>query len=352
MPPQTARTLIQPSPSSKTPADLTLLLHQAIPTPTPSKTNHDHLIHVHACSPCKNELLWPHSFPPPHPRALIPCPDVSGTVVSAPPDSPFPPGSEIYARTNYSRPGNARDYTIARTEELALMPRGLGMGWVGAAAVPVSAETAWQVLFVQAGVVVRPQDGDEDEGVVVERARMAWSGKRILVTGAAGSVGMWVVQIAVGVLGLEVVGVCGGEEKAGLVRGLGAREVVDYNRAGGVKGWVEGGGGKVDVVVDCVGGRALRDAWWVVKDGGTVVSIVQPPGEVCPWSERRGVKEVFFVMQPSGKQLGMITRWIEEGKCRGLVDSVWPLERFRDAFERLESGLACGKVVLDLSLNQ
>ncbi|PWY78009.1 NAD(P)-binding protein [Aspergillus sclerotioniger CBS 115572] len=325
---RTARTLIQPTAESNT-EDLTLTSHVI---PTPNLTKNEHLIQVHACSPCAGELHWPRNFPPPQPRDLIPCPDVSGTVVSAPPDSPFQPGAEVYARTNYIRPGNARDYTIATTDELALKPRGLS--WVEAAAVPVSAETAWQILFIHAGVV--SPDAEMD---------------RILVTAASGGFGMWVVQVAARVLGVEVVGTCG-SDNVELVRSMGAKEVVDY-RATDLKVWVEQETGKrVDVVIDCVGGRALQDAWWAVKQGGTVLSIVQPPEGVCPRSEKGGVKDIFFVMQPSGKQLGMITELIEEGKCRGLVDSVWPLERFRPAFERLDTGHTCGKIVLDLALNQ
>ncbi|OOF90927.1 hypothetical protein ASPCADRAFT_58189 [Aspergillus carbonarius ITEM 5010] len=339
MPPRTARTLIQPTAESNT-KDLTLISH-VIPTPNP--TSNEHLINVHACSPCAGELLWPRNFPPPQSRDLIPCPDVSGTVVSAPSDSPFQPGAEVYARTNYSRPGNARSYTIATTDEIALKPRGLS--WVEAAAVPVSAETAWQILFIHAGIV--PTEGEMD----ISKAQSAWKGKRVLVTAASGGVGMWVVQVAARVLGVEVVGTCG-PDNVELVRSMGAKEVIDY-RTTDLKAWVEEDTGrKVDVVVDCVGGRALQDAWWAVKEGGTVLSIVQPPTRACPWSETGGVRDVFFVMQPSGKQLGMITELIEERKCRGMVDSVWPLERFRAAFGRLETGHTCGKIVLDLALNQ
>jgi NADPH:quinone reductase-like Zn-dependent oxidoreductase len=43
---------------------------------------------------------------------------------------------------------------------------------------------------------------------------------------------------------------------------------------------------------------------------------------------------------------------VEEGKCRGVVDSVWPLEQFEDAFQRLDEGHARGKIIFDLSLNQ
>ncbi|KAJ5361819.1 hypothetical protein N7541_002663 [Penicillium brevicompactum] len=286
------RALIQQAATSKT---LTLTK-----TPLPIPTQEEHLIQVKACSPCAGELLWPANFPPANPRTLIPCPDVAGVVVSAPPGSPFQPGDSVYARTNYIRPGNACDYTVAPTDELAHMPK--GMSFVQAAAVPVSAQTAWQILLVQTF-------GELDW----EAAKKIWGGKKVLVTAASGGVGMWVVQLA-GLLGAEVVGTAGGN--MGVVKELGA-EVLDY-RTTDLKAWAKEE--KVDVVIDCVGGKSLRDAWWTVKDEGVVLSIFQPPLMVIPENfEGKGVKDVFFVMQPVGNQLKEITKLIEGENAEGLL---------------------------------
>lgn len=253
-------------------------------------------------------------------------------MVSAPAESRFQPGDSVYARTNYMRPGNARDYTIAIAEELALMPK--GMDFVQAAAVPVSAQTAWQILFVQTF-------GELDW----EGAEKAWKGKKVLVTAASGGVGMWVVQLA-GLLGAKVIGTAGGNK--GVVKDFGI-EVLDY-RTTDLREWAKKE--KVDVVVDCVGGRALQDAWWTVKDGGVVVSICQPPLMVCPKEyDGENVRDLFFIMEPVGQQLEEITKLIETGACRGMVDSVWPLEEYEEAFKKLDSGHAKGKIVFDLELN-
>lgn len=332
------RTLIQPTPQSNTPD----LLLQRTPTATATPSTDSHLIRVHACSPCAGELLWPRYFPPPTPRDLVPCPDMAGTVVTAPPNSRFQPGDAVYARTSYARPGNARDYTIALGDELARKPENLS--WVEAAAVPVSAQTAWQILFVQAGVVPAGVEG-------FDAAREAWSGKRMLVTAAAGGVGVWVVQLA-RLLGVEVVGTCGSAENEALLESFGVSEVLNY-RTVDFRKWAEQDGArKVDIVVDCIGRTALQDAWWCVKDGGTVLSICQPPASLRPEECQVEAKDLFFIMQPDSRQLGEITRLIEDGKCRPLVDSVWPLEQFRPAFERLDQGHARGKIILDLSLNR
>ena len=269
---------------------------------------------------------------------------MAGIVISAPEDSPFQPGDEVYARTNYTRPGNAREYSIAVTDELAHKPTSLS--WVQAAAVPVSAQTAWQILFVHA--LATGENGGE---VDLETAKIAWAGKRILVTAASGGVGIWLVQLAT-LLGAEVIGTCG-PRNVELVRSLGAKEVLDY-RVVDLKEWaMQSPSNKVDVVVDCVGGKALQDAWWTVKDGGVVLSIYQPPLQVCPKGFKGdSVKDLFFIMQPVRRQLAEISKLLEKGLCRGLVDSVWPLEQYEEAFKRLDEGHAKGKIVFDLSLNR
>lgn len=335
--PTTMRTLLQPSHDSK---DLTIMTTHPIPTTNLSLG--EHLIRVHACAPTAGELLWPKNFPPPKPRELVPCPDIAGTVISAPEDSPFRPGDEVYARTNYVRPGNARDYTVGLTDELAHKPRGLS--WAQAAAIPVSAETAWQALLIHAGIVGGGGKAD------FSAAQEAWSGKRVLVTAASGSVGMWVTQLAA-LLGADVVGTCGPDNVA-LVQSLGASEVLNY-RTTNLREWAEQPGKKVDVVIDCIGRKSLEDAWWTVKDGGVVLSIFQPPRQACPDGYKgERVRDLFFVMAPNGKHLQDITKLVEQGKCRSMVDSVWPLEQFQEAFKRLDSGHARGKIILDLLLNQ
>lgn len=202
-------------------------------------------------------------------------------------------------------------------------------------AVPLSAQTAWQALFVQSGI------GDFGSA--------EWKGKRVLVTAASGGVGIWVTQIA-SVIGATVIGTCG-SRNVDFVKGLGASEVIDYRKTD-LRKWAQEPGNQVDVVVDCVGGGSLADAWWCMKDGGVLVSIFQPPEQVRPEGLEKSVKSLFFVMDPKREHLEAITELVEMGKCRPVVDSIWPLELFEEAFARLDGGHARGKIIFDLSLNQ
>jgi NADPH:quinone reductase-like Zn-dependent oxidoreductase len=324
--PSKIRALLQADPKSTT----ITLVEREVPVPDHSKA--EHLIKVHSASPCAGELLWPLMVDLPG-KEIITCDDVAGTVISAPADSPFQPGSEVYARTYYGRPGCARDYTIATTDELAR--RAKNLSWTESAATPLSAITAWQAFFIQSGI-----GGFGDE---------AWKGKRIFVTAASGGVGVWLVQIGK-LLGAEIIGTCG-PKNVEFVKSLGASEVLNY-RTTDIKAWASDEKNKVDLVIDCIGGKSLEDAWWTLKDNATFLGIVQPPEQKKPEGlELPNVTSKFFIMTPSGKDLEEITKLVEAGKAWPIVDSVWSLEQFEHAYARLESGHARGKVVFDLTLN-
>jgi NADPH:quinone reductase-like Zn-dependent oxidoreductase len=167
----------------------------------------------------------------------------------------------------------------------------------------------------------------------------------VLVTAASGGVGLWVVQLAK-LAGCEVVGTCG-PDNIEFVKSCGAVEVVNY-RTTSLKSWVEEDESRMfDVVIDCVGRSSLEEAWWAVKDNGTLISIYQPPEQLKPKElEKKGVRNLFFIMTPNGEQLKKITGLWEEGKVRPAVDSVFKFENFEKAFERVASGHAKGKVVI------
>ncbi|PGH00559.1 hypothetical protein AJ80_09165 [Polytolypa hystricis UAMH7299] len=306
---------------------------QTRPIPVVKPNSDEHLVRVHATALCARELLWPKLFPVPGKEEIIPGYDLAGTVVVAPSSSPFKEGDEVYARTNYIRPGCARDYTVTTAEELAIRPRGLT--WPDTAVIPLSALTAWQALFDQAGFAT-PDNAEANRG------------KRLLVTAASGGVGLWVLQLA-NVAGLHIIASCGAENDQ-FVKDLGADEVVNY-RTTKLTDWaLSNAAGKVDVVIDCYGGETLADAWGTVKNGGSLISIVEPPeGKKPADSTAQDVRNFFFIMQPSGKQLAKITDLVNEGKCHGVLDSVYPLEEFEKAFERVGSRKAKGKVVLKLT---
>jgi NADPH:quinone reductase-like Zn-dependent oxidoreductase len=301
--------------------------------PTPSPDENQYLIRVSATSLTSGELVWP------EPNSLLdPIPgfDFSGTILTPPKAPPpndsqphLPPSTKVFGLTSFSRRGNARGITVAAAGELARMPPALGFD--EAATIPLSALTAWQALFVHAGL--RPAAGANRDA-------------RVLVTAAAGGVGSWAVQLAAWA-GAQVTGTCGARNVE-FVRGLvPAAEVLDYASVG-VAAWVaEDARRRFDVVVDCVGGKTLEGAWKAARSDGFVVSVAQPAESARPArGVRDGVRSCWFIVEPDAAQLEAIGNLVQAGLVRGQVDSVWEMEEYQAAWKKVSEGHARGKVVL------
>ena len=216
-----------------------------------------------------------------------------------------------------------------------------------AAAVPMSALTAWQAVFEKGlltGSYAKERVPRVDEQGKVRGGDLA-VGKRVLVLNAAGGVGIMAVQFA-RLAGARVVGTTSGRNRE-FVEGLGA-EVVDYT-ATSMEEWVGGDEGRrFDLVLDCVGGAAMLDGWSAVKEDGVYISVA--PGFKEPEGGKpKGVRAEWFVMESRGSELDAIGRFIEKGLVRGWVDSVWQIEQFEEAFAKTGTGRAKGKVVIKIA---
>jgi NADPH:quinone reductase-like Zn-dependent oxidoreductase len=296
---------------------------------------------VHSTAITNGELTWGPfcNWPETH----IPCYDVSGTVVGNPQQG-FNIGDKIYGRVMANREGTAREYATILPSEAALVPQGLAM--LDAASVPMSAYTAWQALFEQ-GLLTGsftptsvPHVNDNGE------ARLGQAdGKRVLILGAAGGVGLMAVQFAK-IAGAHVVGTASAKNEAYL-KELGIDEVVDYTKAT-IQEYIASGNDKFDVVFDCAGGKSMLDGWNGVTDNGAYVSVV--PGFKEPEGGKPvGVRNMWFVMEARGEELGRVGKFFEKGMLKATVDSVWKLEDFEGAFAKTASGHARGKVIFKVS---
>lgn len=309
---------------------------------TPSSQD-EHVIKVHSTAITNGELTWAPfvNWPTLH----VPCYDVSGTVMTQVVGSPFKVGDTVFGRVNAAREGTAREYATILPSEAALVPKGLGL--VDASAIPMSALTAWQAVFEKglltgsyaAESVPRITNAGEIQGAELAK------GKRVLVLGAAGGVGIMALQFA-RLAGAYVAGTASPRNDE-FVRGLGA-EVIDYTKTS-VKGWIGGEEGKkFDLVFDCVGGSAMLDGWNAVKDNGTYISVA--PGFREPEGGKpAGVRNEWFVMDSRGSELAAIGRFIEKGLVKGWVDSVWRIEDYEKAFAKTATGHARGKVVIKVA---
>lgn len=333
--PSTMKAVLQPDKHSHK----LILSEQPVPVPAHPE---DVLVKVHATAPCKGELDWAVWAPEFIPADKIPIPgqDLAGTVVSAPADSGFKAGDEVYARIEADRPGAAAEYVLARVPELAIRPKNLS--WAETAATPISAITAYQSLFTKGTLDPLALTGD-----VAARAKNAKL--RVLITAGAGGVGSWAVQLA-RVAGVAAIVAVVGPKNNEFARQLGATETMDYTKQS-IGDWAaeDPASREVDLVFDCIGGSSLAQSWYAVRDGGSLVSVCGEPEKSRPQDVKKEAHSLWFVITSLGKDLDVITGLLEAGKLEPNIDSVVDFEDFAEAWDKVESGRAKGKVIVKVS---
>jgi NADPH:quinone reductase-like Zn-dependent oxidoreductase len=241
--------------------------------------------------------------------------DVSGTVEEAGADATqFKRGDEVYALLEG---GGYAEYAVARESVVARKPRTLD--YAQTAAVPVAGLTAWQALF--------------------EVAQLS-AGQKVLIHAAAGGVGNFAVQFAKA-KGAHVIGTASGKNQ-GFLRELGVDEAVDYQKTR-----FEDVVRDVDVVLDTIGGDTQERSFKVLKKGGVLVSLVQPPSQEL--ATKYGVRALFYGAHASSSDLAEIAKLIDNGKVKSVVETVFPLAEARRAHELSQSGHARGKIVLKVA---
>ena len=256
--------------------------------------------------------FWPHKFP------LILGWDLSGVVeeLGKGPAAAgrFKIGDEVYSLPDPTRNGAYADYIVVREPELALKPNSLHH--IRAAAVPLAALTAWQSLFDTAQL--QP-------------------GQRVLIHAGSGGVGHFAVQLAKW-KGAYVFATASTKNQD-LLRELGVDEPIDYTQQR-----FEDIARKIDIVLDTLGGETQERSWSVLKKGGVLVSLVQPPSEEK--AKELGVRAAIIGAQPNGAQLAEIAKIIDSGKLAPVIDRILPLSEARRAHELSQSGHTHGKIAL------
>lgn len=252
-----------------------------------------------------------------------------------PPPLPFVPGSEVAGETSAGRrvlglvrQGGGGYAELAAVDDEWLFDLPEGASFEEGAAFPLAFLTAWLPLTLQARV--RP-------------------GSRVLVHAAAGGVGSAAVQVA-RVLGAEVVGAVGSPEKRGLPLELGASECVTYAALEGV--------GRVDVVIDTVGGDLFETALRLLRPLGTLVAVGFAGG---PWPSldpavvvgRNASVAGFYLGRLMQRRpdlvrtaLGDLLRLWGRGLVRPVVGASFPLAEAPAAHRLVEERRSTGKVVL------
>lgn len=354
-----------------------LIYDTDIPVPKPSPTQY--LIKVQAAIPCVGEILSLTCNEDPtaivdgdRAHGPIPGHEFSGKVVSTPTEDHFNAsgprfkvGDDVFGLLSFERDGAAADYCLATQNEMAFKPTNVSAA--EAATIPLAALTAWQALFIHAGL--DPDDGGCN--------RPADGPLRVLITNAVGSE---VGRLALCLLRCRSLfpdhssHMMGGgpRETAVWVCATGSRDELDVLRKQSgadavtaatdiAAAFRENSWEPVDIVFDCLGngGASLRQMHSpvVVKDHGHVLTICHPqsahPDKPSELDERaeiraRNLTSEVVIVKPNGHQLAKIARLVEKrelkpAKCYQVVDLLQAQEAMIQA-ER-ENGPK-GKVIL------
>lgn len=176
----------------------------------------------------------------------------------------------------------------------------------------------------------------------------------VLVSGASGGVGVATIQLG-RALGHRVIGLSRSDDKARVLRKLGAAEVFDPNDPTWrkrVKAFL--GEQRVDLAVDNIGGEVLPGMIDTLGMNGKISVVGQLAGPVPKFTPaslffRRlrigGVAVGTYSDEQAHAAWEMIVRLLDASNQRPVVDSVWPFEALPQAFERLSAG-PMGKVLM------
>ena len=252
--------------------------------------------------------------------------------------SKFKVGDEIYARPSDHRIGTFAEYISINENDVAFKPKILSME--EASSIPLVGLTAWQAL--------------------IEKGNLK-KGQKVFIQAGSGGVGTFAIQLAKH-LGATVATTTS-SANVDLVKSLGADIVIDYKNED-----FETILKDYDLVLNSQDAKTLEKSLRILKPNGKVISISGPPDKEfaenigLSWifklimkmlslgvknkAKRLGVNYSFLFMKADGNQLTEITKLINDGIIKPVIDKVFPFEQTNEAMAYVEAGRSKGKVVI------
>ncbi|MEZ2302060.1 MAG: NAD(P)-dependent alcohol dehydrogenase [Microcoleus sp.] len=248
--------------------------------------------------------------------------DISGVVVQVGQDvTRFQPGDEVYTFLNPLNGGACAQYCAVPESTAAIKPQ--NVTHAEAAAVPIAGLTALQAL--------------RDLGEIQ-------AGKKVLINGASGGVGIFAVQIAKA-MKAEVTGVCSAKN-LNFVQSLGADIVLDYAEIDFTQ-QIQ----KYDIILDAVGKKNFADCENVLQTEGVYISTLPSFENLAPMFLSlfmSGKKAKLIVANANHSDLGSLRELIESGEVEPIVDRTYSLEEVAAAHAYSETGRAVGKIAISI----
>jgi NADPH:quinone reductase-like Zn-dependent oxidoreductase len=222
--------------------------------------------------------------------------------------------------------GTFAEYVVAPA--INAWPRPAALSWEESAAFPLTFLTAWRMLVSKARV--RP-------------------GESLLIIGVGGGVAVAALQIAK-LLGLTVFVTSGSGEKLARAKELGADAGIDHSATDFAREVRKLTGKRgVDVVLDSVGKATWRQSIAAAAKGGRLLTCGATTG-TDPQTDLGRIfwnqLTVFGSTMGTHAEFAEMLRIFRDGKVKPVVDAVFPLEKARDAEQRLEEKRQFGKIVI------
>ncbi|NER22022.1 MAG: zinc-dependent alcohol dehydrogenase family protein [Symploca sp. SIO1C2] len=280
-------------------------------------------------------LLYPDQMP-----AILGC-DGAGVVEAVGAGvQEFRVGDQVYfcaGGLGKSGTGNYAQWAVVEERFVAHKPT--SVSFAEAAAAPLVLITAWEALY--------------DRGGLTE-------GQKVLIQAGAGGVGHVAIQLAK-IKGAQICTTVSSQEKARLVRSLGAEYPVLYQKTDFVQAVLDWSGGEgVDLAFDTVGGEVFYDTCKAVRVYGDIVTILEPDSAQgnLKIARQRNLRISLELMltpmlqglvtaqQHQGSILKQCASWIDQGKLKIHLSQTYPLQDAAVAHEAIETGSTTGKIAL------
>lgn len=222
--------------------------------------------------------------------------------------------------------GTFSDYVVVSKKQVFEKPEHLS--FAEAAAVPLSALTAYRALFSKARL----------------RAK-----EKVLITGIGGGAALWAFQFAKAYQARVYV-TSGSEEKLNKAKELGAAGGFNYNDPAWANQALKESGG-FDIVIDSAGGGQFSDLLELMVPGGRIAIFGRTAGDIPNLPTRllywKQISIHGTTMGTRDEFLSMID-FLESRNLKPIIDKVFAFDQINEAVKRMEQGDQFGKIVLQI----
>ena len=316
--------------------------------PQPAASGHDLLVKVHAIAVNPVDYKIRQNVAPEDDNYKVIGWDAVGEVIAIGDDvSQFEPGDTVYYAGDLNRPGSNAEYQLVDERIVGHKPKSLSNS--EAAALPLTAITAWEILFEHLAI---PQQAPGSHGT---------SDDVILVIGAAGGVGSILIQIAKTITGATIIATASRGESQAWVKKLGADHVIDHRQP--LQPQIEALGVQVTHIVSLTHTESYFDGYpEMLAPFGKIAMIDDPasPLDVMQLKLKSQSLHIEFMfarsmfnavdMVEQSRLLNRVADLVDQGFIQTTVANEMGIinaKNLKAAHDLLESGKSIGKIVLE-----